>query len=116
MMRMNQLAVGSKWIAHIGFEEELLFPAFEDRAGFLPTSGPTAVMRAEHHEIRELLDRIEAGIADAAAPVEELRRSFHAVLGDHNFKEEEVLYPGIDELLGAEGADRLVAQIQRFGG
>ena len=31
---------------HIGFEEELLFPAFEERTGFPPTAGPTAVMRA----------------------------------------------------------------------
>ena len=45
-----------------------------------------------------------------------MRRSFHAVLREHNFKEEEVLYPGADELLGAEEADRLVGEIQRFGG
>ena len=100
---------------HIGFEEELLFPAFEERSGFPPTAGPTAVMRAEHREIQALLSRIEAGITDAAAPVEELRRRFHAVLGDHNVKEEEVLYPGTDEMLGAEEADRLVSRIQRFG-
>ncbi len=109
-----EFAAGLK--RHIGFEEELLFPAFEQRTGFPPTAGPTAVMRAEHREIRELLDRIEAGIADAAAPVEELRRRFHDVLGEHNFKEEEVLYAGTDELLGAEEADRLVARIQEFGG
>ena len=101
---------------HIGFEEELLFPALEEHTGFPPTAGPTAVMRAEHSEIKELLDRIEVGIGDAAAPVEELRSSFHAVLREHNFKEEEVLYPGADELLGAEEADRLVGEIQRFGG
>ena len=109
-----EFAAGLK--RHIGFEEEILFPAFEERAGFPPTAGPTAVMRAEHREIRELLDRIEAGIADAAAPVEELRRLLHAVLGDHNFKEEGILYPGTDELMGAEEADELVARIQRFGG
>jgi uncharacterized protein (DUF2249 family) len=107
-----EFAAGLK--RHIGFEEQLLFPAFEERSGFPPTAGPTAVMRSEHREIRELLDRIEAGIADAAAPVEQLRRSFHVVLGEHNFKEEEVLYPGTDELLGPEEADRLVAKIQGF--
>jgi hemerythrin superfamily protein len=71
-------------------------------------------MRVEHREIQELLQRIEAGIGDSASPVEDLRRRFHAVLGDHNIKEEEVLYPGTDEILGAEEADRLVARIQRF--
>lgn len=101
---------------HIGFEEQLLFPAFEEKTGMPPTAGPTAVMRAEHREIEALLGQIEAGIADAAAPVESLRRSFHAVLGDHNLKEEQILYPTTDNLLGEEGADRLVERIQRFGG
>jgi hypothetical protein len=36
------------------------------------------------------------------------------VLGDHNVKEEEILYPGTDEILGAEDADRLVSRIQRY--
>jgi regulator of cell morphogenesis and NO signaling len=109
-----EFAAGLK--RHIGFEEEILFPEFEREAGFPPTAGPTAVMRAEHREIQQLLGQIEAGITDAAAPVDALRRRFHAVLGDHNFKEEEVLYPGTDEALGAEAADRLVAKMQRFGG
>ena len=99
---------------HIGFEEEILFPAFEERTGFPPMAGPTAVMRVEHREILDLLQRIEAGIGDSAAPVEELRSRFHAVLGDHNVKEEEILYPGTDEILGAEDADRLVSRIQRY--
>jgi iron-sulfur cluster repair protein YtfE (RIC family) len=100
---------------HIGFEEDLLFPAFEAGTGMPPTAGPTAVMRAEHREILELLERIAAGIGDAAARVEPLRERFHAVLGDHNLKEEHILYPGTDDMLGSEGADRLVQQIQSYG-
>lgn len=109
-----EFAAGLK--RHIGFEEQLLFPAFEEKTGMPPTAGPTAVMRAEHREIEALLGEIEAGIADAAAPVESLRRSFHAVLGDHNVKEEQILYPTTDHLLGEEEADRLVTKIQGFGG
>ncbi len=108
-----EFAVGLQ--RHIGFEEELLFPAFEAGTGMPPTVGPTSVMRAEHREIRQLLDEIAACIGDAAAPVERLRARFHAVLGDHNLKEEHVLYPGTDDLLGSEEADRLVRQIQRYG-
>jgi uncharacterized protein (DUF2249 family) len=108
-----EFAVGLR--RHIGFEEDLLFPAFETKAGMPSTAGPTAVMRAEHREIRQLLDEIAAGIGDAAAPVERLRAGFHAVLGDHNTKEEQVLYPTADGLLGPEAADRLVGQIQRYG-
>lgn len=109
-----EFAAGLK--RHIGFEEQLLFPAFEEKTGMPPTAGPTAVMRAEHREIETLLEQIEAGMADAAAPLESLRLSFHAVLGDHNLKEEQILYPTTDNLLGEEGADRLVERIQRFGG
>ena len=79
-----------------------------------PTAGPTAVMREEHREIEALLQKIEAGIAEKDAPVDALRRSLHAVLGDHNLKEEQVLYPTTDELLGPEKADQLVERIQRF--
>lgn len=101
---------------HIGFEEQILFPAFEGASGMTPAVGPTAVMRTEHREIESLLGSIEAGIGDAASPAEELRRRFHAVLGEHNLKEEEILYPMSDGFLGEEEADRLVEQIQRFGG
>jgi regulator of cell morphogenesis and NO signaling len=99
---------------HIGFEEEVLFPAFEESAGMPPGAGPTEVMRQEHREIEDLIAKIEAGIAEKDAPVEEWRRSLHHVLGEHNFKEEEILYPGTDQLLGPEQADDLVARIQRF--
>ncbi len=99
---------------HIAFEEEILFPAFEETTGMPPTAGPTAVMREEHREIEALLQKIEAGIAEKDAPVDALRRSLHAVLGDHNLKEEQVLYPTTDELLGPEKADQLVERIQRF--
>ena len=99
---------------HMGFEEDLLFPAFEAASGMPPTAGPTAVMRSEHREIQDLLDRIASGIGHAAADVDPLRSRFHAVLGDHNLKEEHVLYPGTDDLLGPEGADKLVRQIQGY--
>lgn len=99
---------------HIAFEEQILFPAFEETTGMPPTAGPTAVMREEHREIETLLDKIETGIGEKDAPVEALRRSLHDVLGDHNLKEEEILYPTTDQLLGPDKADHLVERIQRF--
>jgi regulator of cell morphogenesis and NO signaling len=99
---------------HIAFEEQILFPAFEETSGIPPGAGPTAVMRVEHREIEGLIGQIEAGIGEKAAPVEELRGRLHGVLGEHNFKEEEVLYPMTDQLLGLDEADDLVGRIQRF--
>lgn len=100
---------------HIGFEEELLFPAFEEKAGMPPTEGPTAVMRAEHREIETLLGRIEAAIGEPGSPAEALRGDLKMVLDEHNFKEEQVLYPATDDLLGGGEADRLVERMQRYG-
>jgi hemerythrin-like domain-containing protein len=101
---------------HIGFEEEILFPEFEAASGMPSNAGPTAVMRAEHREIETLLEAIASGIGDAAGDVAALRARFHDVIGDHNVKEEQVLYPTTDYLLGAEAADRLVRKIQAYSG
>ena len=100
---------------HIGFEERILFPEFEARAGLPPDAGPTAVMRFEHREIESLLARIAARVGDPGAPVEAARAELLGILGDHNLKEEHILYPGTDDMLGSEGADRLVQQIQGYG-
>jgi regulator of cell morphogenesis and NO signaling len=94
---------------------QILFPAFEDRTGLPPTAGPTAVMRTEQRQIEELLARIEDHMADPDAYVDPLRRRLHAILGDHNFKEEQVLYPTNDQVMGEREADELVARIQRYG-
>lgn len=99
---------------HIGFEEDLLFPEFERRAGLPADAGPTAVMRAEHRIIEGLIGEIERGIGDPAADVERTRRSLHQVLGDHNMKEERILYPGTDRLLADDERDELVRRIQAY--
>ncbi len=109
-----QFAAGLR--RHIGFEEEILFAAFEAASGMPSNAGPTAVMRAEHREIEELLEGIASGIGDAASDVRALRARLQDVLGDHNAKEEQVLYPTTDYLLGAETADRLVRKIQSYEG
>lgn len=97
---------------HIRFEEELLFPEFESRLGLSSAMGPSAVMRDEHREILECLARIERSIGDAAAAVESVRHTLHTVLGNHNLKEEHIVYPGTDEAMSPIERDALVARIQ----
>jgi len=99
---------------HIGFEEDLLFPEFERCSGLPADAGPTAVMRAEHRTIEDLIDEIERGIGDPALDLEGARRSLHQVLGDHNLKEERVLYPGTDRLMTEDERDELVRRIQAY--
>ncbi len=98
---------------HIDVEEKILFPEFE-RLADMP-SGPTTVMSAEHVEIRDILGEIEDSLrgeltSEFIGAVGDLRQ----VLGDHNAKEEQILYPMTDRSLGADGADRLVRSMQVF--
>jgi regulator of cell morphogenesis and NO signaling len=96
---------------HIRFEEDILFPAFERVTGMPPGAGPTLVMRLEHLRIGELLDAIGSALHGSRAPLP-LRAELHKVLGEHNEKEELVLYPMTDQSLGAAESDALVARIQ----
>jgi hemerythrin-like domain-containing protein len=83
---------------HIRIEEELLFPLFESRTGM--RNGPTAVMRAEHRLIEAELARMRQGLdAGDASEYASGLATLHGVLGPHNAKEEQVLYPTTDDML-----------------
>ena len=96
---------------HIDVEERLLFPTFEAAMG-MKGRGPTAVMRGEHVDIRRLLDEVTAAL-DAGDPAAfaEAGAALTALLGDHNQKEERVLYPMTDRALGT-GAAELVGRMR----
>jgi uncharacterized protein (DUF2249 family)/hemerythrin superfamily protein len=100
---------------HIAFEEKLVFPAFESRAG-VQWSGPTQVMRDEHREIEKRLQEMERRFADVEDPLMGPRAAFHEILHDHNIKEEGIVYPATDQLLTEQERDELVGQIQAFSG
>ena len=86
---------------HIRWEEDILFPPFEERTGMRGT-GPTAVMRQEHVLIQGCLKRIREKVASNDLAVDAVAREMVGVLGDHNLKEENVLYPWFDGNLGAQ--------------
>ena len=90
--------------AHLGAEENTLFPAFEQASGM--TMGPTRVMRMEHDQIRELMAdaarAIDDQLADAAAGYLD---TLLIMMQQHNMKEENILYPMIDEHLSASAAE-----------
>jgi hemerythrin-like domain-containing protein len=87
---------------HFAMEEEGWFPQF-DRIMGMENQGPTAVMRAEHAQMRGLLDRM--ALAAAEGDPESLLSAGETLLifmQQHNMKEEQMLYPMADEALGAE--------------
>lgn len=99
---------------HIRFEEEILFPSVEARAGFSPQAGPTAVMRADHVEIRACLTGITTTLDGGGAGATGIRARLASILSGHNMKEEQILYPLADRVLGPVEADALVGSVQRL--
>lgn len=98
---------------HIDMEENLLFPAFEERTG-MTAAGPSAQMRAEHEQMQGIFLQMRAAVAakDAAG----YRRASQAlleVLVPHNLKEEQMMYPMLDDAMGAE-APALLADVKEM--
>ncbi|MBU4499031.1 MAG: hemerythrin domain-containing protein [Gammaproteobacteria bacterium] len=88
---------------HLAMEETVLFPAFEARTGNI--MGPTQVMRMEHEQMRELLQ----AMAHAVAATHQddylgLSETLNMLMQQHNLKEENMLYPMSDRVLGGECA------------
>jgi hemerythrin-like domain-containing protein len=103
-------AFASALESHAAIEDDLLFNALEPHLG--AQTGPLAVMRMEHDQIRDLLGRIESasGLEQGRA----LAAQMIQVTRGHFQKEEQVLFRiarqflGDDELaaLGAQWAER----------
>lgn len=95
---------------HIAWEEHVLFPVFEAKTG-LQQTGPGVVMRMEHQHIIRLLEailtQVEHGDAVGNADEAALSELLHA----HNQKEEQILYPLIDQHLDDEERREVLAKM-----
>ncbi len=85
---------------HFQKEENVLFPAFEQVTG--NAVGPTRVMRLEHQQMRQALAEMSDTLAggdldDFLGQAETLL----ILMQQHNIKEEQMLYPMCDRVLGA---------------
>ena len=98
---------------HIRWEEEILFPLWEDKTGMVD-GGPTFVMRHEHRRIEEQLRAIDQNLVQDNADDAEPEQVLLAMLAAHNLKEERVLYPAIDQATTSEERSDILKQIQDF--
>lgn len=89
---------------HIYLEEAFLFPPLRD-AGFV---APVHVMLREHGELWRTMAAIECSLAEDADARGECRWLL-ALLEKHNSKEEPILYPHVDGVLGAPAGAALKA-------
>lgn len=93
---------------HFAMEEDILFPAFETRAG--SGGGPTFVMRGEHREMNGLLDEMGAALERREQDAYlNLSETLLMLMRQHNLKEENILYPMTDHALAGERSELLGA-------
>jgi hemerythrin-like domain-containing protein len=98
---------------HIDLEEQILFPTFESATGM--RGGPTQVMRAEHVQIRDSMRTATDALAREEDEV--LGEAVHELtetLSAHNMKEEHMLYPMTDRVIGDEQRRQLVGRLRAF--
>jgi len=94
---------------HFGEEEETLFPAFEQATGM--TMGPTYVMRNEHRDMRAVFDEMKEALAARDADrYLGLSETVLVLIQQHNLKEDQVLYPMMDQAV-ADSAAALIAKL-----
>lgn len=88
--------------SHIFMEEEVLFPPLA-QAGM---AMPVMVMHREHAEMWPVLDAIDSEISGSAdaTRLSALCKQLAELLGNHNPKEEAILYPQTDGVLDGEDA------------
>jgi iron-sulfur cluster repair protein YtfE (RIC family) len=99
--------------SHIKIEEEVLFPAFERATG--TDAAPTAVMRTEHRELLETLAALNAAsIAEDGIRFDALVRSFSPFMAMHSTKEEHMLYPICDRMVGEPTREQVVTKLQQW--
>jgi iron-sulfur cluster repair protein YtfE (RIC family) len=98
---------------HFAMEEDVLFPAFEARTG--SGMGPTEVMRMEHAQMRGLMQDMARAAAESNRDgYLGLSETLNMLMQQHNLKEENMLYPMCDRVLGGEG-DGLIRSMEAIG-
>ncbi len=97
---------------HLRKEEEVLFPAFEAETG--QSGGPTQVMRMEHEQMRSLFKEMEAAVARRDSDEYlGLSETLLTLMQQHNIKEEQVLYPMMDQALAGR-REQLLARLAQI--
>jgi len=98
---------------HFRMEEEGFFGEVERGMGFMG-GGPTAVMRDEHQQMRGMLRRMAGTLADGN--LDDYMATGETMLflmEQHNMKEEQMLYPMAEDVLGA-GMEELLKRLTLF--
>ncbi len=104
---------------HHAKEEDILFVRL-GQAGFSPKAGPVAVMLYEHDQGRGFVSRLEqaneryaAGDKKATVAIISNARDYAGLLRNHIQKEDVVLYPMAENVLGEAGIEQMSPDFDR---
>jgi regulator of cell morphogenesis and NO signaling len=97
---------------HIIWEEEILFPLFENATGLF-NEGPTRIMRLEHRMIGDKLEIIHKKVQAKDPNSDRDEKDLLMLLSSHNEKEEKILYPAIEQIADKSGASKEVFKKMR---
>ena len=96
---------------HIDMEENVLFPAFEQHTGMVE-AGPSRQMRIEHQLMQPVLAGMERAVTEKdGAGFRHGVKALFDLLQPHNVKEEQMLYPMLDES-GRDAAQALLLKVK----
>lgn len=105
-MKLTFDALERELCSHMVMEEELMFPLFG-----LEADREAAALRAEHNEIRRMLDQIAVDLELHA--VDEARiAAFTRLQRAHANREHALLYPWIDTRLPRQSKNRIVDRLR----
>lgn len=97
-------------LRHFAREEEVFFPAFESLTGM--NGGPTFIMRSEHGQMRDALTAMGQALeAKDAQGYLGLSETLLMLMRQHNMKEENILYPMLDQALAGEEEKLLAVEV-----
>ncbi len=98
--------IASPLLAHAEAEERALFPDLEASMG--GAGGPLAVLTEEHVTLHGQIDELTG--EPARARLQKVYDAFELLLRAHIDKEEQVLFPAAEQILGDERLARLDRQ------
>ena len=104
------IAFKSGFNRHILWEEEILFPLFEQKTAIL-NAGPTFEMKEEHKQIGRILKNINKKIEASDPDTDKEEERFMKILFVHKIKEENVVYMPLDDCTSSDEKNEIFMMI-----
>lgn len=99
-------------LRHLAWEEETLFPMLEEKRQ-RSDAEVTIAIRQEHTQMRKTLERIEQALhAGELSALDTAERELSDLLARHNQREEQALYPLINQNLSAQEREALLDKLK----